>query len=132
MRCSRRRPRSWFLGVHCLSARPPLLSWSLAGKVGPRKSNNAGASGKSPTHGVGSRSDGAGRILPDQHDLFKVGSADAEVIRQAVSSYVQYPHWPFLRCTRYFFSIAEGGGSEVILGFWKPRRKPGLRESAVD
>jgi hypothetical protein len=26
IRCSRRRPRSWFLGVHSLAARPPLLS----------------------------------------------------------------------------------------------------------
>src|SRR5262249_54694433 len=30
-RCRRRRPRSWFLGGSCLSARPPLLSYSLAG-----------------------------------------------------------------------------------------------------
>jgi hypothetical protein len=29
---SRQRPRSWFLGVHCLTARPPLLSLI----VGPR------------------------------------------------------------------------------------------------
>src|SRR5262245_47204755 len=25
-RCSRRRPRFWFVGIHCLAARPPLLS----------------------------------------------------------------------------------------------------------
>ena len=28
--CSRRRPRSGFLGVHCLVARPPLLSWIVS------------------------------------------------------------------------------------------------------
>src|SRR5262245_37651977 len=28
-RCSRRRPRRWFLGVSRLSARPPLLSWGV-------------------------------------------------------------------------------------------------------
>jgi hypothetical protein len=28
-RCSRRRPRCWFLGVHCLSARLPLQSLSV-------------------------------------------------------------------------------------------------------
>src|SRR5262249_37129359 len=29
-RCSRRRPRSWPLGVHCHSARPPLLSYFVS------------------------------------------------------------------------------------------------------